>query len=253
MKHIKKSGIVMVLILVTALCIGCGSKVNEEKSNPSTENHSSQVEEETQATENQHTKDMLDTENNKAESIQDEIAKVDEQRAWIDRKEKNVKGAGMAAFGGSLQPQLENDTAKDMTRARTYILAGYLAGVRNENFIISSEIQESIDMADPSLNEIFEKFEGQWIFDKERGACVGVEKTETCAYGVEGSNWTVWVTGGDIISDLDVYGYTENNIIFKVTHDDYDAYYELLFNMDNLLSFAYGTSLGAMDDIIVCD
>ena len=46
---------------------------------------------------------------------------------------------------------------------------------------------------------------------------------------------------------------TENNIIFKVTHDDYDAYYELLFNMDNLLSFAYGTSLGAMDDIIVCD
>ena len=49
MKHIKKSGIVMVLILVTALCIGCGSKVNEEKSNPSTENHSSQVEEETQA------------------------------------------------------------------------------------------------------------------------------------------------------------------------------------------------------------
>ena len=119
--------------------------------------------------------------------------------------------------------------------------------------MISSEIQESIDMADPSLNEIFEKFEGQWIFDKERGACVGVEKTETCAYGVEGSNWTVWVTGGDIISDLDVYGYTENNIIFKVTHDDYDAYYELLFNMDNLLSFAYGTSLGAMDDIIVCD
>ena len=308
MKHIKKSGIVMVLILVTALCISCGSKVNEEKSNPSTENHSSQVEEETQATENQHTKDMLDTENNKAESIQDEIAKVedksreyenadwgsmgqqemnqltaqwyqlwddelnslwsrlsdeldtetkaevlDEQRAWIDRKEKNVKGAGMAAFGGSLQPQLENDTAKDMTRARTYILAGYLADVRNENFIISSEIQESIDMADPSLNEIFEKFEGQWIFDKERGACVGVEKTETCACGVEGSNWTVWVTGGDIISDLDVYGYTENNIIFKVTHDDYDAYYELLFNMDNLLSFAYGTSLGAMDDIIVCD
>ena len=76
--------------------------------------------------------DELDTET-KAEVL-------DEQRAWIDRKEKNVKGAGMAAFGGSLQPQLENDTAKDMTRARTYILAGYLADVRNENFIISSEI-----------------------------------------------------------------------------------------------------------------
>ena len=41
-----------------------------------------------------------------------------------------------------------------MTRARAYILAGYLADVRNESFTIPAEIQESIDMADPSLNDV---------------------------------------------------------------------------------------------------
>lgn len=178
---------------------------------------------------------------------------LDEQRAWIKRKEENVKGAGAAASGGSLQPQLENSTAEEMTRARAYILAEYLAAVRNETFTIPPEIQESIDKADPSLNDVFEKFEGQWIFDEERAACVGIERTETCAYGVEGSNWTVWVTGGDVISDLDVHGYTGNSIIFKTTHDGYDTFYELSFNPANSITFAFGTSLDAMEDVIVCD
>ena len=178
---------------------------------------------------------------------------LDEQRAWIKRKEENIRGAGAAAFGGSLQPQLENSTAEEMTRARAYILAGYLADVRNEPFTIPPAIQESIDLADPGLNDVFEKFEGQWIFDEDRGACVGVERTETCAYGVEGSNWTVWVTGGDLISDLDVYGYTGNSILFKVVKDGYDAFYELSFNPANSIYFAFGTSLDAMDEVIVCD
>lgn len=178
---------------------------------------------------------------------------LDEQRAWIKRKEENIRGAGAAAFGGSLQPQLENSTAEEMTRARAYILAGYLADVRNESFSIPPAIQESIDLADPDLNDVFEKFEGQWIFDEDRGACVGVERTETCAYGVEGSSWTVWVTGGDVISDLDVYGYTGNSILFKVAKDGYDAFYELSFNPANSIYFAFGTSLDAMDEVIVCD
>ena len=175
---------------------------------------------------------------------------LDEQRAWIKRKEENVICVGVEAFGGSIQPQFENSAAEEMTRARVYILAGYLADVRNESFTIPSEIRESIDMADISLDDVFKKFEGQWIFDEERGACVGIERTETCAYGVEGSSWTVWVTGGDIISDLDVYGYTGNSIIFKTVHDGYDAFYELSFNLDNSINFAFGTSLDAMDEVI---
>lgn len=178
---------------------------------------------------------------------------LEEQRAWIKRKEKNIRGAGMQAYGGSLQPQLENSVAEEMTRARAYILAGYLAETRNETFVIPTEIQESIEATDPDLDDVFEKFEGQWIFDKERGACVGIERTENCSYGVDGSNWVVWMTGGDIISDLDVYGYTDRNILFKVPHDGYDSYYELSFGVDNLLYFTYGTSLDEMDDIIICE
>lgn len=298
----KRKRIALLLCIMFILfCSGCGAKEEKMQFSISAE--------QIQPAENQHTEDVNDIEEkSEAESIQDEIAKVevksceyenadwssmgqqemnqltaqwyqlwddelnslwsrlsdeldaetkarvlDEQRAWIKRKEKNVIGAGAEAFGGSLQPQLENTTAEEMTRARAYILAGYLADVRNESFTIPSEIQASIDMAEPSLDDVFEKFEGQWIFDEERGACVGIERTETCDYGVEGSNWTVWVSGGDIISDLDVYGYTEKSIIFKIAHDDYEAFYELSFDLNNSLNFAYGTSLGAMDDVIVCD
>lgn len=178
---------------------------------------------------------------------------LEEQRAWIKRKEENVKAAGAESLGGSIQPLLESETAAEMTRARVYILAGYLAEVRNESFTISPEIQESLYEADPSLDDVFEKFQGQWMFDDSRGACVGIMRTEECPYGVEGSNWTVWVTGGDIISDLDVCGYTRNNIIFKVERADFDSYYELSFNMEGSINMAYGHSLDAMDEVIVCE
>lgn len=189
----------------------------------------------------------------------DEETKVkvlEEQRAWIKRKEGNATAAGVAALGGTLQPLLESETAAEMTRARVYVLAGYLADARKESFTISQEIQESLDAAEPDLNDVFEKFEGQWIFDESRGACVGVERTEMCSYGVEGSNWTIWATGGDIFTDLDVYGYTENNILFKITHDDYDSFYELSFGVEQELILTYRTSLSidAVNDydVIVC-
>jgi len=168
---------------------------------------------------------------------------LEEQRAWIKRKEGNAAAAGVQALGGSLQPLLESETAAEMTRARVYVLAGYLAEVRNETFTISPEIQESLDAAEPSLDDVFAQYEGQWIFDEERGACVGIERTETCAYGVEGSNWTIWITGGDLFSDLDVYGYTENNILFKIQKEDFDAFYELSLGMDDELILIYRTSL----------
>lgn len=182
---------------------------------------------------------------------------LEEQRAWIKRKEGNVTAAGVQVLGGSLQPLLESETAAEMTRARVYVLAGYLAEVRNETFTISPEIQESLDVAEPNLDDVFAQFEGQWIFDESRGACVGVERTEKCAYAVEGSNWTVWVTGGDLFSDLDVYGYTEQNILFKVTRADFDAYYDLSFGMEGNLILTYRKSLSidAANDfeMIICE
>ena len=61
---------------------------------------------------------------------------------------------------------------------------------------------------------------------------------------------------GDVFSDLDVYGYTETNVLFKVTQDDFDAFYELSFGTDHALILMYRTSLSidAMNDyeVIVC-
>lgn len=157
---------------------------------------------------------------------------LEEQRAWIQRKEGNTKAAGVEVLFGSLQPLVESETAAEMTRARVYILAGYLAEVRGEDFTISQEIQESLDKAEPNMEDVFAQFEGTWIFDERRGAGVGVERTKDCAYAVEGSNWTVWVTGGDLFSDLDVYGYTERNILFKLPQG---TYYELSFGIEGEL------------------
>ena len=87
----------------------------------------------------------------------DTKAKVlEEQREWIRRKEESVKAAGMEGYGGSLQPQLENSAAEELTRARVYVLAGYLADVRNESFVIDPEIQKSIDESEYSLDDVTE-------------------------------------------------------------------------------------------------
>lgn len=165
---------------------------------------------------------------------------LEEQREWIKRKEGNVKAAGIEALFGSLQPLLESETAAEMTRARVYVLAGYLAEVRGEDFIISAEIQESIDKAEPNMDDVFAQFEGKWIFNESRGAGVGVERTKDCAYAVEGSNWTIWVTGGDLFSDLDVVGYTERNILFMLSNG---TYYELSFGIEGELILTYMPAL----------
>ena len=149
----RKRILILLCVMFTSFCSGCGAKV-EEVQFP-------KFDEPLQTTENRQIEDMMDIEEkDETESIQDEIARVevqsceyenadwssmgqqemnqltaqwyqlwdeelnslwsrlsdeldaetkatvlDEQRAWIKRKEENVKGAGAAAFGGSLQPQ----------------------------------------------------------------------------------------------------------------------------------------------------
>ena len=97
---------------------------------------------------------------------------LEEQRAWIKRKEANIKAAGEEALGGTLQPQLENGTAMRYTRKRCYQLAAILAEELGETFVVPEAVEQSIVDVDPTLDHVFEKFEGQWIFDKDRGACV---------------------------------------------------------------------------------
>lgn len=92
---------------------------------------------------------------------------LNQQRAWIKRKDENVKSAGDMVDGGSIQPLVHNSRAAEMTRTRVYVLAKYLANNRNEIFIIPNEVKASINGADPSLNDVFKSFEGQWKIDEK--------------------------------------------------------------------------------------
>ena len=173
---------------------------------------------------------------------------VEDQRAWVERKEAAVDEAGNQVDGGSMEPMVRAMTAKDYTRARAYFLACAVAEAEGYGYEIPADVQASIDEVDLSLDEVFEKFEGQWIFDESRGACIGVEPTDRCDYGVDGSAWTVWVTGGDLMSDLDVVSYTDNSITFYVRTTE--TYYKLYRTMENRVKMAYGSTADVTDGVI---
>ena len=174
-----------------------------------------------------------------------------EQREWIKRKEAEVKAAGEEALGGSLQPQLENGAAWTLTRKRSYEIASILAETLGEDFEIPSKVKESFEDVELSLDDVFKKFEGQWIFDKDSGACIGIEKSSENDFAPDGSKWAVWVTGGDVLSDLDVTDYTDGTISFHKKSGSIDGYYMLRFNMEGSVEMAYGTSPDKMDEVTV--
>lgn len=175
---------------------------------------------------------------------------LNQQRAWIKRKDENVKSAGDMVSGGSIQSLVCNSRAAEMTRVRVYVLAKYLANIKNEPFTISSEIKESLNELDPNLNDVFKSFEGQWKIDEKPNTYIGIERTDMCLYGVEGSKWTLWVTDEVILSDKDVYSYTRDNIIFKVRHNGKNSFYKISFIYGDTIIFASGSSLDKMEDII---
>lgn len=175
---------------------------------------------------------------------------LNQQRAWIKRKDENVKSAGDMVEGGSIQPLVHSSRAAEITRARVYILAKYLANVKNEPFTISSETKASINEADPSLNDVFKSFEGQWEITEKPNTYIGIERSDMCLYGVEGSKWTLWVTDGVVLSDKDVYSYTKDNIIFKVSSKGKNSFYKLSFTYGDTIIFASGSSLDRMDNVI---
>lgn len=175
---------------------------------------------------------------------------LNQQRAWIKRKDENVKSAGDMVSGGSIQSLVCNSRAAEMTRVRVYVLAKYLANVKNEPFTISSEIKESLNELDPNLNDVFKSFEGQWKIDEKPNTYIGIERTDMCLYGVEGSDWTLWVTDEVVLSDKDVYSYTRDNIIFKVSRNGKNSFYKLSFTYGDTIIFASGSSLDRMDNVI---
>ena len=159
-------------------------------------------------------------------SKKDELTK--EQKAWIAEKDANTQVAGLYAHGGSMSAMLEAEEIAAMTRERVYVLAGYLAEARGESFSVPSDVQKELD-SNKSLDQTFEELSGEWIFDESRGAAIGVQKTSECEYGVPGSKWTVWITGGDVLSDLDLYGYSgmTGTVVLKKDNPDGSLFYEI--------------------------
>lgn len=152
-------------------------------------------------------------------------AVMEEQVAWIKRKEQNVIASGMEAYGGTLQPLLENSAAKEMTRARAYELAEYLADALGESYTIPADIKDGFAELDPSLDSVFEIFRGS--FTPSDDLCINVSTLEESMFSAdafdEGTKWVVWYTNSDVLTDADVYAYTNNIIIFEKE----GIYYEL--------------------------
>lgn len=170
-----------------------------------------------------------------------------QQKEWINRKKENIKIAGQPYEGGSIQSLVCNIRAMEMTKARVYILAKYLAHIRKESFIISNETKEWIDYEDPSLDNVFELFEGCWEIYEKTGNYICIERSNMSFYGVEGSNWTLWISDGIVLSDLDIYSYTKDSIIFKVSNKDKNIFYQLSVNIDYSMVLVFGNSLEDFD------
>lgn len=167
-----------------------------------------------------------------------------QQRAWIKRKIENVNSFKEEYSGGSLGVLEGNMRATIITELRVYILAKYLAEIRNEPFNIKNTPLESIHLIDPLLHDIFKRFEGQWFSDEESDyKRIIIERTDACLYGVEGSNWTIWGSDEIILSDLNVHNYTSDKIIFKDLKKGKDIFYKISFSYEGSLILSIWDSL----------
>ena len=170
-----------------------------------------------------------------------------QQRIWIKRKDKYSQSVGELALGGRLQSHFEYRHAISMTQARSYILAKYLAEVTNEKFTVPEDLNKTIHSLEPFLDDVFKLFEGQWKAEDNikmiEGLRLIVERSDSCFYEVEGSKWTVWVSDGLLLSDKNLYDYTGEYIIFKVSKNGKNIFYKLMQNYDESIDLTGWDSL----------
>ncbi|WP_051604832.1 lysozyme inhibitor LprI family protein [Lachnobacterium bovis] len=146
---------------------------------------------------------------------------LDEQRKWIAQKDRDTFAAGITFEGGSMQPLITYPRAEMITRKRIYELAKKLADLNGESFVISPEVQNELNKGNPTLDQVFELFKGKWVDDSNSAKYIGIARaSEKSEYAPKGSSWVVWNSEGDIVSDLDYYGFSEENIIFKKKDKD---------------------------------
>lgn len=175
-------------------------------------------------------------------------ALTEEQTAWIKRKEQQMIAAGFEAYGGTLRPLLESSVAKDMTRERTYYLAEYLAKQTGEDYTIPSEIIESFQGIDCSLDDVFESFYGEYALNDTMTVYVNtIDASPFSNDFPEGTKWLFWYSNSDVLTNNNVYAFNKDRIIFEKE----DVYYVLEKGIDGQgVMVLTGTDLAFMESIV---
>ncbi|MDO5156455.1 MAG: lysozyme inhibitor LprI family protein [Eubacteriales bacterium] len=170
----------------------------------------------------------------------------EEQIAWVKRKEQNVCAAGLEAYGGSMQPLLENSTAMTMTRARVYELAKILAEAKQETFTISETVQNSIAGVDVSLDSVFEALKGDYYPTDELNIriCPLAESDFTADNFPEGTKWVFYYSHSDVLTEANIYAYNKDALIFKKA----DTYYAIQKGMEgDVMILSAGDDLNSLE------
>ena len=159
---------------------------------------------------------------------------LDEQRAWIVRKENSQLAFSYEAFGGSMAPLMYSEKGSAMTRKRVYDLGKILAEAKGEDFVISSEVTESFKWVDPTIDEVFSFFEGDH-------SDYGFEVKK------EGSTWKVTAQNGITLTDADITIYSAGIIFFEKDN----VIYQLSegWERDSYMLY-YGTDMNELHDIM---
>ncbi len=163
---------------------------------------------------------------------------LDEQRAWIARKELHVRAYGAEAGGGSLQPCLENLAAADITRVRCYELGKVLADAKGEQF--PTDVVEAYkDYYDPSYDDVMWGFRGPYDLTSYDGS------TGELMISHETDEWEAIITYNGERKDVEVWGYNIERIIWKSTDGDY---FEVGLSWEGQLQFVCRDDMKAFND-----
>lgn len=104
------------------------------------------------------------------------------------------------------------------------------------------------------LDAVFASFEGNWFFDRSRGAVIYVGRCDSNGWSqpLEGfpdgtPEWILSVTGGEVLTDNQVVSWTPDSILFCLK----DGYWSKLIRTESGgIEYRYGTSPDKLDEVI---
>lgn len=180
----------------------------------------------TQGDINRNTEDRYELWDDELTSIWNRLSDEKKEELEVDKNrwEKQLKANGVAArieyLNGAMAVSEEISNKKNMTRKRVYELAAYLAEEKGESFEIPEKVKEDIESRDTKLDDVFKEFEGEWTITKNGDGDIVIKSLDASADGE--AKWSFSYMGYEF-TDLDVYGFSDNNIILFYNHREKEA------------------------------